>query len=280
MISYEFSILRYVHDPVTQEFANVGVVLHAPQARFLQARLNTNYGRVSKIFGHIDGSRYRVALRHLQARIDQYALQMPQLDLFQGDVRLETMLSKFLPVDDSSLRFERGGAGITDDPTRACEKIFTRYVASNEASMTEGRDREEVWRTFRRPLDRLAVLRHLVPKLIATSDYGYEFEHAWKNGLWNLYEPISFDLLDEFSIREKANKWLGRATCLQESNEKFKLVMLIGAPQRANMRDAFIHAENILNKIPVKKEIVREEEAEALATELSAQIQEHEALSA
>ena len=276
MIPYEFSILRYVHDPLTQEFANVGLILHAPELRFMQARLNTNYGRVSKMFGNIDGNRYRVALRHLQEQIDGYALQLPQLNLFDSDLRLEAFLARLLPVDDSSLRFEKGGGGVTDDPSKACEKLFTRYVTSTEGQTSEGRTREDVWRTFRRPLDRLALSKHLVPKTIAASDYTYEFEHAWKNGLWNVYEPISFDLVDEYAIREKANKWLGRAMSLQASNEEFKLTMLLGPPQLARMQDAFRHAENILNRIPGKKEIVREDNAETLAEEIRSQISEHQ----
>jgi len=42
------------------------------------------------------------------------------------------------------------------------------------------------------------------------------------------------------------------------------------------MRDAFQHAENILHKMPVKKEIVREHEAEAFARELEAQLKQSE----
>ena len=38
IIAYSFVTLRYVHDVVTGEFANVGVVLYAPDARLLEAR--------------------------------------------------------------------------------------------------------------------------------------------------------------------------------------------------------------------------------------------------
>ena len=60
MIAYEFSVLRYTYDPLTQEFINVGVVVHSPNARFLKARVNTNYGRASKVFRRIDGARYHL----------------------------------------------------------------------------------------------------------------------------------------------------------------------------------------------------------------------------
>jgi hypothetical protein len=272
MIGYEFSVLRYSYDPLTQEFINVGVVVHSPHARFLEARVNTSYGRASRMFGRIDGARYRLILRHLQDELDKLGNELAQEQLFDRADNLESNLSRILPVDDSSLRFERGGAGVSDDLGKTCDKIYQRYVLGSEAGAVEGRTREDVWRTFRKPLERLDLVRRLVPKRIAARDYAYEFEHAWKNGVWNLYEPISFDLLKESDIREKANKWLGRALCLHESTETFKLTLLLGAPQSTRMRDAFQHAENILNKMPVKKEIVREHEAEAFARELESQL--------
>jgi hypothetical protein len=70
-IAYSFSVLRYVHDPVTQEFANVGVALYAPQAKYLSAICTPNYGRLSKIFDRIDGEHFRQVTRYLQARIEE-----------------------------------------------------------------------------------------------------------------------------------------------------------------------------------------------------------------
>jgi hypothetical protein len=224
------------------------------------------------MFGRIDGARYRFLLRHLQDQLDKLGQQLTQGQLFGSILNLEASLSQILPIDDSSLRFDRGGAGVTDDLVKTSEKIYQRYVSANESGAPEVRTREDVWRTYRKPLERLDIVGFLVQKRIAAKDYWYEFDHAWKNGIWNLYEPVSFDLLKESDIREKANKWLGRALSLNESTETFKLTLLLGAPQSNRLRDAFQHAENILNKIPGQKEIVREEEAETFAEELKSQL--------
>jgi len=276
MKPYEFSVLRYSYDPIIQEFINVGIVVYSRTTQSLQARVNTNYGRASKMFGRIDGARYRITLRHLQNRLDELEHELSQGKLFSPVNSLEGSLSQILPADDSSLRFDRGGVGIADDINRTCQKLYERYVLANDAGV-DGRTREDVWRTFRKPLERLDIASRLVQKRIAAKDYSYEFQHAWKNGVWNLYEPISFDLLKEADIREKANKWLGRSLCLQESSEQFKLVLLLGRPQHARLRDAFQHAENILNKMPVKKEIVREDEAESFAEELRSELSRSDA---
>ena len=69
-IPYTFSVLRYVHDVVGWEFANVGVVLCAPGARFLGAASATTYGRLSRFFGGIDGPHVRRLLSHIQRRFE------------------------------------------------------------------------------------------------------------------------------------------------------------------------------------------------------------------
>jgi len=276
MIQYDFSVLRYSYDQLTQEFINVGVVVYSNTQRFLHGRLNAKYGRASRMFGKIDGIRYRYVLSQLQGKLDALGAGLPQGNLFDSTATLETYLSRILPIDDSSLRFARGGSGVTEDLNKTCEKLYRRYVLSNDLEQVEGRTREDVWKVFRRPLKRLDIASRLQPKRIATNDYVYEFDYAWKNGIWNLYEPISFDLVDESSIREKANTWLGRTHSLRESSEAFKLVFLLGAPADIRLRDAFQHAENILNKTPGKKEIYREEEAEAFAQGLESQLKASE----
>ena len=84
----------------------------------------------------------------------------------------------------------------------------------------------------------------------------------------HLYEPVSFDLADAAAIAEKASRWLGRATALRDAPEGFKLHLLIGQPQDPKLATAMVKAENILNKIPVKKEIVKESDADAFAEEM------------
>jgi hypothetical protein len=40
--AYSFSVLRYVHDPVTQEFVNIGVAVFSPEARYFRAICTTS----------------------------------------------------------------------------------------------------------------------------------------------------------------------------------------------------------------------------------------------
>jgi hypothetical protein len=137
------------------------------------------------------------------------------------------------------------------------------------------RDEEEVWKVFRAPLEKRHVIKYLAPKKIVAPNYDYEFERARKNEVWHAYEPISFDLAEADSIKDKANRWLGRVTSLADSNERFTLHLLMGKPGESKLQTAYVQAQNILNKMPVKHEFVQEDEAEEFAESLTNEIKEH-----
>ena len=112
-------------------------------------------------------------------------------------------------------------------------------------------------------------------KRIIAKDYDHEFEHAWRNGTWNLYQPISMDLVDADSILDKANRWLGRATNLKDSDDQFHLWMLLGEPRNEKLRTAYAKAMNILHKMPVKMDFVSEQEAGKFSGELADEMAKH-----
>jgi hypothetical protein len=157
-------------------------------------------------------------------------------------------------------------------------ELFDRYV-NRYASTADSsrRDDEDVWRTtYREPLERRHVTHHLAPKRIVAPNYAYEFQRAWKNGVWHVYEPVSFDLMDGSSILEKANKWVGRAMSLHASSEKFKMHLLLGEPEDSRLQSTFLKARNILKEMPDAPEFIRENQAEAFAEEFANEIHQHE----
>lgn len=94
---------------------------------------------------------------------------------------------------------------------------------------------------------------------------------------WNACESLSFDLVESGSIIEKANRWLGRAVNLQESEEDFKLYLLLGKPSNSKpLLEAFRRAERILAKMPISHDLVLEDEAHRFAKQVESDFREHE----
>jgi hypothetical protein len=272
---YSSITLRYVHDVVTGEFANIGVVLYSPEQRFLEARFTTSYERLNAIFLKIDHLHFRGLMRYMANRFDEIGadirdgLQIPPVTALKEIVR------QVLPPDDSSLQWSEQGGGFTDDPGKTLEELYERLVERYvEGAEQVSRSDDEIAKPFKAKLGKAA--EKLQAKRIEAKDYQYEFRFGWQNALWHLYEPVSFDLLTPESIREKAVRWFGRGAALQEgATEKFKIHFLIGEPRQPGTEGAFENALHLLRKMPGQKQLVRENEIEEVASDVAQEIATH-----
>lgn len=275
--AYTYSVLRYVHDVTSGEFVNVGVALYAPQAHYLSAICRTTYGRLSKVFPGLNAEHFKALMRYIQTSFEgqgeRLANELP-LTVHSGVLEIAQSV---LPKDDSSLQWSPAGSGRTDDPALALEKLFNRMVMRyEERQASSNRTDDDVWRHFKRDLEKRQILQHFHPKTISVQDDEVEFQHSWKNGKWHCLEAISFDLSAADSIREKAHKWFGQLASVQGAADPFKIYLLVGAPLQENLQPAFHRAMSMLQRIPVDKEIVLEGDALGLATRIAGEVAEHE----
>jgi hypothetical protein len=273
---YTFTVLRYVHDIVTGEFLNVGVVLHSQSARVLTAKVRHTYGRLTKVFPTVNGDHFKRTLAHIEKTICEFGAQTDDLFAdFNGDALKFARL--VLPHDDSSFQWSPAGSGVAHDLDRELDQIYARMVTAHEDKQpAKTRTEDDVWRTFSKSLTERQILPHLKTKEIRSENDSVTFEHAWKNGVWNCLVPVSFDLIDPSSIHDKALRWVGQATALRKgSSEQFKLVMLIGQPNNANVNDHYVRALKVLESMPGEKEFFFESQAEALSDQIAKDIHEH-----
>jgi hypothetical protein len=272
--AYSFVTLRYVHDVVTGEFANVGVVLYAPAERYLEARFTSSYERLNALFVKIDHANYRNLIRYLSNRFVELAAEVRgglNLAPVQG---IDELVRRVLPPDDSSLQWSAMSGGFSANLGETVGQLYARmierYTRSGEVA---SRNDEDIAKPFKARLQQAAEKLH--EKRIVAKDYEYDFHYAWQNSIWHLYEPVSFDLVDPGSIVEKANRWLGRGVALSDSKERFKIHFLLGEPQQPGTEKAFVNAKHLLEKIPGETELVSEGNVEQFADTVAAEIAGH-----
>lgn len=275
--SYSFTTLRYIHDVMTGEFINVGVVLYSPKMNFLGGLFTTRYGRLSKTFMDINGDHFRQVIKYIEAKVEEEELRLKSELRFLTFKSVLDITSTILPKDNTSLQFSEEGFGVTEDLPKTLEHLFHRYVEKYQLKTEKiSRNDEDVWRVYKKSLEEKRVIAFLKPHLISAANYEHDFQHCWKNEIWHLYEPISFDLLESTSIVDKANTWLGRITSLAENSERFKLNLLLGSPKDEKLKGSYIKAKNIMHKAACTHQFIEEHEAEKFAEELKKEIEGHE----
>lgn len=275
---YSTVTLRYVHDVVTGEFVNIGVVVYAPDQRVLEFKFTTSYERLNALFIKIDHAHFRALMRYLSNQFAAISDEIRNSLNLLPVVGIEELVRQVLPQDDSSLQWSPVGGGFSDDLAKTTQELYLRlverYVKGGESA---SRSDEDIARPFKQQLEERKVGRKVSEKRIEAKDYQYKFDFGWKNSIWHLYEPVSFDLVNASSIVEKANTWLGRGTALSDASEEFKIYFLLGEPKDPANQTAFMHAQHLLEKIPGRKRLIPESELPAFTEEVAREIEKHDA---
>src|ERR1700733_12222294 len=182
MIPYSFSVLRYTHDGVTNEFVNIGVALYSADASSLKAKCTNHYGRITRMFDRIYGDRFKQMVHHIEDGVTSLGLKLRQqaMPFAQYGTTIEALLKEILPPDDSAIQFAEPGYGVSDDLEATLSQLYDRYVERYAGEQdVPSRSDDEVWRVFRTQLEKREVLSRLGPKKIVAPNYEYQFRAAW-----------------------------------------------------------------------------------------------------
>ena len=186
------------------------------------------------------------------------------------------MARSVLPADDTSLQWSPLGSGLTADPFRQLDHLYTRLVGRYDEKQRARRTDADVWRPVRERLERAHLATKFTEKVIRGAADEIEFKHAWKNGVWRCYEPVSFDLADADGIKNKARRWTGHLAAVSDASDSFKPTFIVGAPSDRKLMKAFEDALAILKKSPVPTEVFNESEADKLVASIEAEIASHQ----
>ncbi len=273
---YTYVLLRYRHDPLAGEFANVGVLLHEPRSGYLEAKVRTHLGpRLKKMFPTVDGGSFKGSLQSIARSVRKLSSREGEDMLaLLGDAA--SFARRVLPTDDSSFVWGDLGSGITDDPHRALENLYARFVTQYDDTATPSRDDAAVWRPVRDLLLARDIADRLQPKIISSDVDQVTFDHAWKNGAWHCYQPLSFDLSSNENIREKAARWAGHMLALKDSVEPFKPHFVVGVPSNPQLQIAYERAVALLRLSPGAPEVIEESAAEGLVDKIERELRAHD----
>ena len=275
--AYSYTVLRYVHDAVSGEALNVGVVMHAPSTSFLKVHTRKTIGRLKQVFPDLDREAFVSTMRAVDRGIAAASKKAAGEPLFDDQRDALAHALQVLPNDDSALQWSPLRTGLSNDLEKTFQRLFERYVAHYDRRHDRRRTDEDVWRPVREKLAERNVDVPFEPKSVVGAQDRIEFKKAWKNGRWHAYEPISFDLADADHIKDKARRWRGHLSAVAEgSTDDIELHFVLGRPQNASLMRAYDSAKQILAGARFATEVVDEDDLDDFVASLEDEYRAHE----
>ncbi|TIX46651.1 MAG: DUF3037 domain-containing protein [Mesorhizobium sp.] len=133
-----YSIVRFTPHVETGEFANIGIILTAPKAGFLDFRVETKrYARITGFFDTLEPEFFRNAVSALVRELARVRKMMPApiyeqptMDLGAADLanRLFYQITK---EREGLVTFSDPRVILSDDPQVTLDKLFGHYIERN-----------------------------------------------------------------------------------------------------------------------------------------------------
>lgn len=273
---YTYVVLRYVHDVVTGEFINVGLVMHSSEAGFVKSQVRTSIGRIKNVFPDFERDAFLRVMKSVDRSISSYRKRCERGDLLDRNMDAAS-IGKFAVVhDDSSLQWSSLGGGVSKNLDGTFARLYERLVSKYDVRSSHRRTDDEIWRPVRQLLEERNVPVNFEEKTVSGKTDEISFKRAWKNGVWHAYEALSFDLADADGIKDKARRWRGHLEAVHDgSPENINLNFVVGAPRNESLRNAYDGALKILQSAPFSPRIYEESEVPKLVDRIEDEVREH-----
>ncbi|MCC5934452.1 MAG: DUF3037 domain-containing protein [Balneolales bacterium] len=267
MKPYEYQILRYVPDQVSGEFLNVGVILYGNAEQELYAEFASSRQRMSAFFQGIESAHILKRLRNMQAKAAGFQKQLKQELVFPSNRSVTFFAEQLIPKDDSALQFSEVKKGIALSAAAAFEDL--KYRLLFKWTMIKGvdyRSDTDVWKErYKIFFENAGIAEKLVARTVTTKSDSIAFEQAYKNGIWNYFQPLNLNLKKDESIRNKVYKWRGILSEIGTADEALKVIFLTEMPSADHGLDSFIQEHLNLQIAPnIEAECITPEEIPAL----------------
>jgi hypothetical protein len=284
---FTYVVLRYTPDLVTSEFLNVGLIFHSAADNSLHFRTRKTFTRLKGAFPHFSKSAFRAVMEAVDRALDQEKRELHR-SLFINTARISSlsgnesdtpnagMIAARVLLVDECLHASEVGSGSAQDTKAIFERFFERLVTAHDSHNPIRKTEDDVWKPVRQRLEERHLAAKLQQKKISGLVDEITFRHAWKNGEWHAYEPLSFDLSDDESIRHKARRWRGQLDAVAEGGaEQFKAHFIAGAPTKPELIPAYRSALQILAGARQQPAIYEEADVETLVEKIEEDIRSH-----
>jgi hypothetical protein len=217
-----YAIVRFMPFIETGEFANVGVVMLAPDARFFGFKLLINrHARVTNFFEQLDAKIFRASMRTLREemqRIDGMLKRMGTDRRFKNLDRKGTLAlwAEIVKPRETMLRFSDSRVVLADDAQAKLQELYAYYVERDFA--TREYQEQILERSVRGWLRSANLLERFHPARVGNDEYHTQFPFVAgpDDKPEKIIKPLNLGYPDASRIIDHGGQWVVRINALRK----------------------------------------------------------------
>jgi len=255
----QYALLRFRPFVETGEFANVGIVMMAPEARFFGFRLLKHYGRITKFFHQLDRKVYLDGKGFFKEELDRFADELRRLALdgrkSQPDIPLaRNLFTELVRPREAMLQFAEQRVVLADNPKAKLGELFDHYIERN--FVTKEYQERLLESTVRKLLFRGHIGTKYQREKVGTPDFAVNFPFVLmaEGKAQRIIKPLYLAQGDTTKILNHGGQWVDKVRRLRKRNALPKDVLFpVTAPQAdTKAYDAFAEIRDDLVMIDVQ----------------------------
>ena len=240
----QYAIVRFAPFIETGEFANVGIIMMAPKARYFGFKLQTRrYGRITNFFKELDAKVFRSAMSDLNDELERIhgMLKAHGFDrrLRENDVEFaKALFVEVLRPRESIVRFSEPRAVLADKPKETLKELFSFYV---QRDFVTKEYREKVLeKGMRKLLLQSALGEKFQPERIGDDEFhvAFPFVEMHDELPTKVIKPLNLAQEDFTKILEHGGKWEFRLRELKKRHAlPEKVLLAVDGPAKKDRRE-------------------------------------------
>jgi hypothetical protein len=219
----QYALLHFRPFVETGEFANVGIVLMAPEARFFGFRLLKRYGRITKFFHQLDRKVYLEGRELFKEELDRIAGDLRRLALDgrkpQPDVTLaRNLFAELVRPREAMLQFAEQRVVLAENPKEKLGELFDHYIERN--FVTKEYQERLLENTVRKLLFRARVGAQYQREKIGTPDFAVNFPFVLMadGKAQRIIKPLHLAQGDSTKVLTHGGQWVDKVRRLRKRN--------------------------------------------------------------
>ncbi len=217
-----YSIVRFLPFVETGEFANVGVVVFAPGARFFGFKLLVNrHARVTNFFEQLDAKIFRMAMRTFREELERVSQLLKPLGT---DRRLKVLdkegalrfWAEIVKPRETMIRFSESRVVLAEDVRGKLQELFDFYVERNFA--TREYQEQTLERGVRGWLRDANLQTRFFPARVGNDEYHAQFPFVELDNERpvKIIKPLNLGYADASRIIDHGGQWVVRVNALKK----------------------------------------------------------------